>query len=876
VQQASSPKNEAKEINVSPRKSLLSALFDAKNRTGAEHQTGTAGFMPSEDDAKLLAIIPKELPILPLRNSVAYPLSVLPLAVANPRSVKTVEEALEGNRMIGLLAGKDPSIDVPLPGEIYETGTVAKIYHVMRAPNNTLQLVVHCLERFHVKQWLDTKPYLCARIELTPDVVESGLELDALRRTLRDLVAEVVALSSELPEEAGDLLNNIKDPRYLVYPAATYVRLKLPDSQKILEMDNVKDKLRILISHLLHEKEVLSLGQKIRTEAYEEINKTQREYYLRQQLKAIQKELGETEEALPTTVEYTEKMEKANLPEEGKKEAERELKRLSGMSPQAAEYSVIRTYLDWLMELPWNGLSEDHLDINHARTVLDEDHYDLQDVKDRIVEYLAVRKLVQERGVKTKPSTLSETTASEAIGAILCFVGPPGVGKTSLGQSIARALGREFTRMSLGGMRDEAEIRGHRRTYIGAMPGRIIQAIKRAGTRNPVFMLDEVDKIGSDWRGDPSSALLEVLDPAQNHTFRDHYLDVDFDLSDVIFITTANQLETIPPPLRDRMEVIQLNGYTEYEKVRIAQDHLVPRQLKANGLREDEITFTEEALRKIIQGYTREAGVRNLERQIGAICRKRAVKISARELTQAQISPELVREHLKKEKFECESSENIEIPGIATGLAVTDVGGEILFIEVTGMKGKGELTLTGQLGDVMQESAQIAHTYVRSKANHLGVDPDLFEKMDLHVHVPAGAVPKDGPSAGVAMVMAVASLFTGRPVRSDVGMTGELTLRGRLLSVGGIKMKVLAAHRAGLTTVILPKRNERDLDELPEEVRREMTFVTAERIEQALEVALIPVVTRTETPIQRDSQIKNIQPIGTMAHWEEGGTLRRM
>jgi ATP-dependent Lon protease len=851
---------------VSPRNSLLSTLFEAKNMAGTGHQTGTVGFMPSEDDAKLLAIIPKELPMLPLRNSVAYPLSVLPLVVANPRSVKTVEEALEGNRMIGLLTGKDPSIDVPLPGEIYETGTVAKIYHVMRASNNTLQLVVHCLERFYVKQWLDTKPYLCARIELTPDVIESGLELDALRRTLHDLVAEVVALSSEIPEEAGDLLNNIKEPRYLVYLVATYVRLKLPDSQKILEMDNVKDKLHILISHLLHEKEILSLGQKIRTEVYEEMNKAQREYYLRQQLKAIRKELGETEEALPATAEYTEKMAKANLPEEAKKEAERELKRLGGMSPQAAEYSVIKTYLDWLVELPWNVLSEDQLDINHARTVLDEDHYDLQDVKDRIIEYLGVRKLVQERGMKTEPNTLFEATAGEAIGAILCFVGPPGVGKTSLGQSIARALGRKFTRMSLGGMRDEAEIRGHRRTYIGAMPGRIIQAIKRAGTRNPVFMLDEVDKIGSDWRGDPSSALLEVLDPAQNHTFRDHYLDLDFDLSDVIFITTANQLETIPPPLRDRMEIIQLNGYTEHEKVRIAEDHLVPRQLKANGLRDDEITFTEEALRKIIQGYTREAGLRNLERQIGAICRTRAVKISARELTHAQITPELVREHLKKEKFESESSENIEIPGIATGLAVTDVGGDILFIEATSMKGRGELTLTGQLGDVMRESAQIAHTYVRSKANQLGVDPGLFEKMDLHVHVPAGAVPKDGPSAGVAMVMAVASLFTGRPVRSDVGMTGEVTLRGRVLTVGGIKMKVLAAHRAGLTTVILPKRNERDLDELPEEVRRNMTFVPAERIEQAVEVALNPVETRTETPEQKNSQINHIQHFGPMAH----------
>jgi ATP-dependent Lon protease len=524
------------------------------------------------------------------------------------------------------------------------------------------------------------------------------------------------------------------------------------------------------------------------------------------------------------------------------------LKRLGEMPQQAAEYPVIKTYLDWLVELPWNVLSEDQLDINHARVVLDEDHYDLQEVKDRLIEYLAVRKLVKERGVQTQADTVSEGAAIEAMGAILCFVGPPGVGKTSLGQSIARALGRTFTRMSLGGMRDEAEIRGHRRTYIGAMPGRIIQAIKRAGTRNPVFMLDEVDKIGSDWRGDPSSALLEVLDPAQNHTFRDHYLDVDFDLSDVIFITTANQLETIPPPLRDRMEIIQLDGYTEHEKILIAQGFLVPRQVKANGLREGEIAFTEEALRKIIQDYTREAGVRNLERQIGSICRKTVVRVAAQELTHAEITPEIVREYLKKEKFESESSESIEIPGIATGLAVTAVGGDILFVEATRMKGKGELTITGQLGDVMRESAKIAHNYVRSKAIHLDVDPDLFVETDVHLHVPAGAIPKDGPSAGMAMVIAIASLFSERPVNGEVGMTGEVTLRGRVLPVGGIKMKVLAAHRAGLTTVILPRRNERDLDELPDDVRNAMTFVPVDGIDEALKVALAPPEAETEMP----------------------------
>ena len=803
-------------------------------------------FLLSDDHAERVVDIPKEISILPLRNTVVYPFSVASLMVGIPRSVKLIEDALEDNRLIGLLATKDPSTEDPQPGQIYEIGSVAKVYRVVKAPDNTMQVIVQGLERFRVEKWLDTDPYLRAQIGLIPDVVEPGLELDALQRSLRDLAQEIIALSPNLPEEIGKLLDQVQDPRYLAYLVAANARLKVAESQKILEFDNIKDKLRALISHLTHEKEVLSLGQKIQTEAREEMDKAQREYYLRQQLRAIQKELGEKDEGQSAFAEYTEKIEKADMPEEAKKEAERELKRLEGMPAQAAEYSVIKTYLDWLLDLPWNVLSEDQLDIEHARTVLDEDHYDLQEVKDRIIEYLGVRKLVRERGLQTEPG--EEAAASEAKGAILCFVGPPGVGKTSLGQSIARALGRKFTRMSLGGMRDEAEIRGHRRTYIGAMPGRIIQAIKRAGTRNPVFMLDEVDKIGSDWRGDPSSALLEVLDPAQNHGFRDHYLDVNFNLSDVIFITTANQLETIPPPLRDRMEIIHLDGYTEYEKLKIAQRYLVPRQSKANGLRPEEVTFSEEALNKIIQDYTREAGVRTLERQIGTICRKSAVKIASGELTHIVISPEIVREDLKKERFESESSESIEIPGIATGLSVTAVGGDILFIEATRMKGKGELTLTGQLGDVMRESAQIAHSYIRSKSAQLGVDPKVFEKSDVHVHVPAGAIPKDGPSAGLTMLMAMASLFSGRPVRGDVGMTGEVTLRGRMLPVGGIKMKVLAAHRAGLKTVILPKRNERDLEELPEDVRMGMRFVPVEWIDEALDVALMPSEGEVEMP----------------------------
>jgi len=802
-------------------------------------------FKQTYESDELVPDIPSDLSILPLRNTVAYPFSVVPLVVGVPRSLKLIEDALEGNRVIGLIAMKDPSIEEPQPDQVYKIGTAAKISGVVRTPNNNLQVVVQGLERFRVEHWLDSEHYLRANITLTPDVVEPGLELDALLRSLRSLAQEIVALSPNLPDEVSSFLDKIEDSRYLAYLVAANAHLDVTQGQKILEMDDIKDKLHGLISHLSHEKEVLTLGNKIQSEAREEMSKAQREYYLRQQLKAIQKELGETDESQPAVEEYTEKIEKANLPEEAKKEAQRELNRIDGMSPQSAEYAVIKTYLDWLVELPWNVLSEDQLDIDHAREVLDDDHYDLEDVKDRIIEYLAVRKLVKERDIQANPDR--EETPGEAMGAILCFVGPPGVGKTSLGQSIARALGRKFTRMSLGGMRDEAEIRGHRRTYIGAMPGRIIQAIKRAGTRNPVFMLDEVDKIGNDWRGDPSSALLEVLDPAQNHTFRDNYLDVDFDLGDVVFITTGNQLETIPPPLRDRMEIIPLDGYTEYEKTLIAQRYLVPRQLNANGLREDEITFKEESLRKIIHDYTREAGVRNLERQIGAICRKSVVRIAGKELTHTEITPEIVREYLKKEIFESELSESIEIPGIATALAVTAVGGDILFIESTRMKGKGGLKLTGQLGDVMRESAQIASSYLRSQAGQLGVDLDLFELTDVHVHVPAGAIPKDGPSAGVALVMSLASLFTGRPVRGDVGMTGEVTLRGRVLPVGGIKMKVLAGHRAGLTTIILPKRNEQDLQELPDDVRNEMTFVLVDHIDEAFEVALCPGVTETET-----------------------------
>ncbi|MGD0724121.1 MAG: endopeptidase La [Spirochaetia bacterium] len=794
--------------------------------------------------------IPKELPILPLRDTVAFPFSVIPLAVGIARSVKLVEDAMQADNLVGLVASKDATIEEPLPGQVHEIGTVARILRVVRGQDGTMQVVVQGLERFRVLHWISSEQYLRARITPAPEIVESDLEIEALMASLRELGREVVELSPNIPNEAARFLATVTDPRYLAYLVAANGQLESSEAQRVLEMDSVKEKLRALIAQLGHQKEVLSLGQKIRTEAKEEMEKDQREYFLRQQMKAIQKELGEMDDSSSLITEYTEKIAKANLPEEARKEAERELKRVSGMPPQAAEHSMIKTYLDWMVELPWSVSSEDQLDVVNARKVLDEDHYDLQEVKDRIIEFLAVRKLFKERGIQKNRAEDGKT--GKAMGAILCFVGPPGVGKTSLGQSIARALGRKFTRMSLGGMRDEAEIRGHRRTYIGSMPGRVMQAIKRAGTRNPVFMLDEIDKVGSDWRGDPSSALLEVLDPAQNGTFRDHYLNVDFDLSDVMFVTTANQLEPIPAPLRDRMEIIHLDGYTEHEKVKIAQEHLVKRQLAANGLREGEVVFTEDALRKIVQDYTREAGVRNLERQVGAICRKSVAKIAAGGETgtsgaAVEITPDVVRELLRKEKFESETSESIEIPGIATGLAVTPVGGDILFIEATRMKGKGDFTLTGQLGDVMRESARIALSYVRSKAVELGVDPDTFAQTDLHIHVPAGATPKDGPSAGVAMTMAIASLFSGRPVRGDVGMTGEVTLRGRVLPIGGVKMKVLAAHRAGLTTVILPKRNERDLEDLPQDVRSKMSFVLVEKIDDALKAALTDKV-KQEAP----------------------------
>lgn len=791
--------------------------------------------------------VPTELPILPLRGTVAYPFNIVPLSIGVPRSVDLVRSAVKNNSLIGLVASKNPEIEEPSPEQLYEIGVLARIHRVVRGEKETLQIIVQGIERFKIDSWTQTEPFLTAKVSLAPDIVEEdkAAEIEALKRRVLELSRAIVEHLPQVPNEVSQFLDQIDNPRTIVYTIASNMRLEFEDRLSLLLEDNLRDKMAHLVRLMSHELEVLEIGQQIRSETQEELDKTQREFYLRQQLKAIQKELGEDDDKA-ILAEYRDKIEAAGMPEEAKKEALRELSRIEKLPPQSAEYGVIQTYLDWMINLPWNKLTQDNLNIVHAREVLNADHYDMDDVKERILEYLAVRKLRLERQLDDEPIEAGREQ-DRAGGSILLFVGPPGVGKTSLGRSIARSLGREFTRMSLGGVRDEAEIRGHRRTYIGAMPGRVIQALKRAGTRNPVFMLDEVDKIGADWRGDPSSALLEVLDPQQNYAFRDHYLDVDFDLSQVMFIATANTLDTIPAPLRDRMEIIQLDGYTEYEKLEIAKGYLVPRQIKANGLREGEIEYQEDGLRRIIRDYTREAGVRSLEREIGRIARKVATQVASGEVqstngqTEQQpimIGPEQVRAYLGKPKFHFEAALRTEKAGVATGLAVTPVGGDVLFIEAARMPGKDRLTLTGQLGEVMKESAQIALSYIRAHAADYGIDSAKFNDADIHLHVPAGAVPKDGPSAGVTMVTALVSLLTDRPVRSEVGMTGEVSLQGQVLPIGGLKQKILAAHRAGLTTVIFPKRNEADLDDVPEDIRREMTFHMAETIDEVLAQAL--------------------------------------
>jgi len=787
--------------------------------------------------------LPGELPILPLRGLVVYPHTTVPLTVGQPRSVKLVDDVVAGDRVIGLVASHDPELEMPGPDQVHLIGTVAQIHRLFRAPDGTIRLLVQGMARIRITGFTETQPYLRARVEAAPETVESGIEVEALMRNVVEQFSRMADLVPSIPGELISAALNVDDPLQLVYALATYIRLDLADQQKLLELDSVQEKLHTLMTILNKELEVLELGHRIQTEAQSEMEKTQREYFLREQLKAIQRELGEGDEQTLEIEEFRQKIEAAGMPEEAAREARRELDRMARLPTAAAEYGVIRTYLDWLVNLPWKVQTEDNLDIAHARAVLDEDHYGLKDIKERILEYLAVRKLRQERAGEIKRETRVDYVRREREGAILCFVGPPGVGKTSLGASIARAMGRKFTRMSLGGIRDEAEIRGFRRTYIGAMPGRLIQTMRRVESRNPVIMLDEIDKLGRDFRGDPASALLEVLDPEQNFEFRDHYLDVAYDLSQVLFITTANTLDTIPMPLLDRMEIIQLSGYTEQEKVQIAQRYLVPRQVRENGLRPEELTFTDEALLEIIRNYTREAGVRNLEREIGRVARKIVTRIAEGKAEAALIDQPDIRDLLDHPRFgyQTEIEERItDTPGVAIGLSVTVFGGDVLFVEAAQMPGSKGFQYTGQLGEVMQESARAAFSYIRSKASDFGLRPDYFDKHDIHLHVPAGAVPKDGPSAGVTMATALMSLITGRPVRRNVAMTGEITLRGQVLPVGGIKAKVLAAHRAGLDTVILPRRNEPDVEDVPEEVRQAMTFIFVDDVTAALEAALTP------------------------------------
>ena len=786
---------------------------------------------------------PEILPILPLRGLVVYPQTAVPLTIGQPRSIRLVDEVVSGSpRLIGLVASQDPSIEVPQPEDLYQVGTVAIIHRLFRAPDGTIRLLVQGTSRFRLGEFVQQEPFLKARVFPAPEQVEPGLELEALTRNAQELFERIAELLPSIPRELVASILSLEDPLQVVYTIANFQRMELGDAQEILELDAAAAKLRKLVGLLTREVEVLEIGQQIQNEARSEIEKMQREYFLREQLKAIQRELGEGDEQAAEIEAFRQKIEAAHMPPEAAHQARRELERMARLPAAAAEYGVIRTYLDWLVSLPWDKATQDNLDIAHARQVLDRDHYGLEDIKERILEYLAVRKLRAERREELAAAEDADSIRRVREGVILCFVGPPGVGKTSLGRSIAHAMERKFIRISLGGVRDEAEIRGHRRTYIGAMPGRILQALRRVESRNPVFMLDEIDKLVFDFHGDPASALLEVLDPEQNNEFRDHYLEVAFDLSQVMFITTANQLETIPGPLRDRMEIIHLSGYTEQEKIVIAREYLIPRQIRENALRPEEITFSEAALQTIIRSYTRESGVRNLEREIGSVCRKVVTRIAEGTHTRVDITPETVREFLGRPRYfgTEEIAERTATAGVATGLAWTPAGGDVLFIEATRMPGSKGFQVTGSLGSVMQESAKAALSYVRSHAETWGIPADFFETCDLHLHVPAGAQPKDGPSAGVTMATALVSLLTGRSVRPDVGMTGEITLRGQVLPVGGIKEKVLAAHRSGLKTVILPKRNQADLDELPEEIRRQMTFILAESVDDVLRTALGP------------------------------------
>jgi ATP-dependent Lon protease len=786
--------------------------------------------------------LPAALPVLPLKEAVAYPDTLTPLAVGQERSIKLIDDVLGGERTLVLVASRDPELEEPGPEQLYKVGVVGVVARMLKVPDGTMRILVQATERVGIGDYVTEKPYLVARIEALADVLDPSPELEALTRNVQRTFTEIIEEIPYLPEELQLAVTNIDDPSALAHLIAGSLRISTAEKQELLEEVDVAKRLRRLSEILARELEVIRIGSEIQSEVESGIEKGQREYYLREQLKAIQRELGEEDETQAEVNELRERIEAADLPEDARKAADRELSRLERLPAAAAEYGVIRTYLEWLVDLPWSVRTTDDLDLGHAREVLDADHYDLEKVKDRILEYLAVRSL-HERVIPPRTRSAPDAQRRSGPAVILCFVGPPGVGKTSLGKSIARALGREFERISVGGVRDEAEIRGHRRTYVGALPGTIIRSLRDAGSRNPVFMIDEIDKMGADFRGDPSSAMLEVLDPAQNDSFRDHYLDLAFDLSEVIFIATANNLDTIPGPLLDRMEVIQLAGYTTDEKLHIGKRYLVPRQLAENGLRGSGVRFADAALKAIIDEYTREAGVRNLEREIGTVCRKLAREIAeskSKQPASKTVSAKRARELLGRRRVFAESKRRTKDPGVATGLAWTPVGGEVLFIEATAMPGSGRLTITGQLGDVMRESAQAALSWVRGHAAALNADlaDDWFAEHDIHVHVPAGAVPKDGPSAGVAMTTALASLIRGRPVAADTAMTGEVTLTGQVLPVGGLKEKSLAAQRAGIKRVIVPDRNEGEILEIPEHERSGLEFVYVDHVEKALAAAI--------------------------------------
>jgi ATP-dependent Lon protease len=776
---------------------------------------------PAPEELKVIKI-PEILPILPLFNVLVFPKMMFPMEIFGDQAMTLVDEAMAKDRLIGLVMSKKSALETKqTPEDFYTIGTSCVILKMAKVSDNKAQLLVQGISRFRITSVVEGKSYIQARIANIEDEEIKDLEVEALMANLVSLFDRIVKLSPFLPQEFGAMAKSITLPGTLADMIASIINATVEEKQRILEALNVKDRLKEATKLVNHQVEILELGSKIQSQVKNDMDKSQREYYLRQQLKAIQQELGEADESKVEIEEYREKIEKGNLSEEAKKEASRELDRLARMHPSSAEYTVASTYLDWITALPWKRSTPDNLDTKKARKVLDEDHYGLEKAKKRIIEYLAVRRL--------KPDTR---------GPILCFVGPPGTGKTSLGHSIARALGRKFIRIALGGVRDEAEIRGHRRTYIGALPGRIIQSIRRAESNNPVFMLDEIDKLGSDFRGDPSSALLEVLDPEQNFSFTDHYLDVHFDLSHVMFITTANMLETIPPALRDRLEVIELLGYTLDEKIKIAERYLIPRQIDMNGLKADQIQFTRAALRTIITGYTREAGVRNMEREIATICRGVASQVAEETILSAAIKIRDLHKYLGPVRMTSEAAARTSKPGVVMGLAWTPTGGDLLFIEATAMKGKGVLTLTGQLGDVMKESATAALSFIRANAETIGISKDFFEDVDLHIHVPSGAIPKDGPSAGVTILTALVSLLTNRTVKKDLAMTGEITLRGTVLPIGGVKEKVLAAHRAGIKTIILPQWNKKDLVDIPQKFQKDIEFHFVDEMLDVLKIAI--------------------------------------